>query len=152
MWQACLPVKDLDLGYNLVTTHDGKGAFVIVDHDEQEAQAAAAPMGFVYSAGEHQYFSTKMFFNCRYSVVLLLVCPCYDPLLVLSNQHNNTRLAKQGRCPQSTLIVLFGCWCASAMTCYGLCICLAKQGRCPQSTLIVPTARWLQKLGADIQM
>ena len=49
--QACLPVKDLDLGYNLLTTHDGKGAFVIIDHDELDPKAAAAPMSFVYSAG-----------------------------------------------------------------------------------------------------
>lgn len=53
VWQACLPVKDLDLGYNLVTTHDGKGAFVIVDHDELDPRAALAPMSFVYSAGQH---------------------------------------------------------------------------------------------------
>ena len=65
MWQACLPVKDLDLGYNLVTTHDGKGAFVIVDHDEQETQAAAAPMGFIYSAGERQSFSISFICHCR---------------------------------------------------------------------------------------
>lgn len=46
-------MKDLDLGYNLVTTHDGKGAFVIVDHDELDPRAALAPMSFVYSAGQH---------------------------------------------------------------------------------------------------
>lgn len=54
-WQACLPVKDLDLGYNLVTTHDGKGAFVVVDHDEREPGAAAAPVSYVYSAGEQSH-------------------------------------------------------------------------------------------------
>lgn len=49
--QACLPVKDLDLGYNLVRTHDGKGAFVIVDHDEVDPVASRAPMSTVYASG-----------------------------------------------------------------------------------------------------
>lgn len=49
--QACLPVKDLDLGYNLVRTHDGKGAFVIVDHDELDPLTSRAPMSTVYAAG-----------------------------------------------------------------------------------------------------
>ena len=49
--QACLPVKDLDLGYNLVRTHDGKGAFVIVDHDELDPIARKAPMSTVYASG-----------------------------------------------------------------------------------------------------
>ncbi|KAL3138147.1 hypothetical protein ABBQ38_005375 [Trebouxia sp. C0009 RCD-2024] len=49
--QACLPVKDLDLGYNLVRTHDGKGAFVIVDHDEIDPLASKAPMSTVYASG-----------------------------------------------------------------------------------------------------
>ena len=65
IWQACLPVEDLDLGYNLVTTHDGQGAFVIVDHDEQDAQASAAPMGISYSAGEPPSFSISFIFHCR---------------------------------------------------------------------------------------
>ena len=51
LWQACLPVKDLDLGYNLITTHDFKAAFVIVDHDELNPTKAQAPMSFVYSPG-----------------------------------------------------------------------------------------------------
>lgn len=51
--QACLPVKDLDLGYNLVRTHDGKGAFVIVDHDEIDPVASRAPMSTVYASGCH---------------------------------------------------------------------------------------------------
>lgn len=49
--QACLPVKDLDLGYNLVRTHDGKGAFVIVDHDELDPVTSRAPMSTVYASG-----------------------------------------------------------------------------------------------------
>lgn len=52
-------MKDLDLGYNLVTTHDGKGAFVIVDHDEQDPRAAAVPMSYVYSAGDCCCFITS---------------------------------------------------------------------------------------------
>ena len=51
VWQACLPVKDLDLGYNLVRTHDAKGAFVIVDHDELDPLASRAPMSTVYASG-----------------------------------------------------------------------------------------------------
>ena len=51
--QACLPVKDLDLGYNLVRTHDGKGAFVIVDHDEIDPIASRAPMSTVYASGQN---------------------------------------------------------------------------------------------------
>ena len=52
--QACLPVKDLDLGYNLVRTHDGKGAFVIVDHDEVDPVTSKAPMSTVYASGQHE--------------------------------------------------------------------------------------------------
>lgn len=37
--------------YNLVRTHDGNGAFVIVDHDEEDAIQAKAPMSNIYSAG-----------------------------------------------------------------------------------------------------
>ena len=44
-------MKDLDLGYNLVRTHDGKGAFVIVDHDEIDPVASRAPMSTVYASG-----------------------------------------------------------------------------------------------------
>jgi hypothetical protein len=44
-------VKDLDLGYNLVRTHDGKGAFVIVDHDELDPVTSRAPMSTVYASG-----------------------------------------------------------------------------------------------------
>ena len=51
MMQACLPVKDLDLGYNLVRTHDGTGAFVIVDHDELDPITSKAPMSTVYASG-----------------------------------------------------------------------------------------------------
>ena len=55
--QACLPVKDLDLGYNLVRTHDGKGAFVIVDHDELDPVTSRAPMSTVYASGAPAYAS-----------------------------------------------------------------------------------------------
>ncbi len=44
-------MKDLDLGYNLVRTHDGKGAFVIVDHDELDPVTSRAPMSTVYASG-----------------------------------------------------------------------------------------------------
>jgi len=49
--QACLPVKWMDLGYSLVRTHDAASALVVVDHDEADPAAAAAPAGNVYSPG-----------------------------------------------------------------------------------------------------
>lgn len=49
--QVCLPVKNLDLGYNLVRTHDGSAAFLIVDHDEEEMITARAPIGNIYAPG-----------------------------------------------------------------------------------------------------
>jgi sortilin len=49
--QACLPVKWMDLGYSLVRTHDAASALVVVDHDEEDPAAAAAPAGNVYSPG-----------------------------------------------------------------------------------------------------
>ncbi len=50
--QVCLPVKWLDLGYNLVKTHDGASAFLVVDHDEEDMVAKRAPMGNIYAPGE----------------------------------------------------------------------------------------------------
>ena len=44
-------------GYNLVRTHDGGGAFVIVDHDEEDALQAKAPISNIYSAG----FNTSLY-------------------------------------------------------------------------------------------
>lgn len=44
-------------GYNLVRTHDGTGAFVIVDHDEEDAIQANAPISNIYSAG----FNTSLY-------------------------------------------------------------------------------------------
>ena len=49
--QVCLPVKWLDLGYNLVKTHDGASAFLVVDHDEEDMIAKRAPMGNIYAPG-----------------------------------------------------------------------------------------------------
>ena len=51
--QVCLPVKNLDLGYNLVKTHDGSAAFLVVDHDEEEMITARAPIGNIYAPGAH---------------------------------------------------------------------------------------------------
>ena len=51
--QVCLPVRDLDLGYNLVTTHDREGIFVLVDHDEEDVAARDAPINNVYAPGTH---------------------------------------------------------------------------------------------------
>lgn len=48
---ACLPLKWLDLSYNLMKTHDGNGAFVIVDADELDDISARAPMSNIYSSG-----------------------------------------------------------------------------------------------------
>lgn len=50
--QACLPSKDLDLGYSLLRTHDERAALLVVDHDEREPAAAAAPVGNVYAPGD----------------------------------------------------------------------------------------------------
>jgi hypothetical protein len=55
--QACLPVKLLDKGYNLIRTHDHSGAFAIVDHDEEDEFSANAPIGNVYAPG----YSTSLF-------------------------------------------------------------------------------------------
>jgi len=49
--QACLPSRDLDLGYSLLRTHDERAALLVVDHDEQEPAAARAPVGNVYAPG-----------------------------------------------------------------------------------------------------
>jgi hypothetical protein len=49
--QVCMPVKNLDLGYNLVRSHDGSAAFLIVDHDEEDMVSARAPMGNIYAPG-----------------------------------------------------------------------------------------------------
>ena len=46
--QGCAAVWQ---GYNLVRTHDGTGAFVIVDHDEEDAIQAGAPISNIYAAG-----------------------------------------------------------------------------------------------------
>ncbi|KAK9828958.1 hypothetical protein WJX72_003046 [[Myrmecia] bisecta] len=48
---VCLPVKYLDLGYNLIRTHDGEAAFVVVDHDEEDRIEAQAPISNVYTPG-----------------------------------------------------------------------------------------------------
>jgi hypothetical protein len=48
---VCLPVRDLDLGYNLVKTHDGASAFLVVDHDEEDLLSARAPIGNIYAPG-----------------------------------------------------------------------------------------------------
>lgn len=45
-------MKWLDLGYNLVKTHDGASAFLVVDHDEEDMIAKRAPMGNIYAPGE----------------------------------------------------------------------------------------------------
>lgn len=52
VFQVCLPVRDLDLGYNLVKTHDGASAFLVVDHDEEDMISARAPIGNIYAPGE----------------------------------------------------------------------------------------------------
>ena len=47
----CLPVRDLDLSYNLISTHDRDGVYVLVDHDEEDVVAANAPINNVYTPG-----------------------------------------------------------------------------------------------------
>ena len=49
--QVCLPVRDLDLSYNLISTHDRDGVYVLVDHDEEDVVAANAPINNVYTPG-----------------------------------------------------------------------------------------------------
>lgn len=49
--QTCLPVKWMDLGYNLLRTHDSEAAFLIVDHDEEDMVTAKAPVSNVYAPG-----------------------------------------------------------------------------------------------------
>ena len=44
-------MRDLDLGYNLVKTHDGASAFLVVDHDEEDLLSARAPIGNIYAPG-----------------------------------------------------------------------------------------------------
>lgn len=53
--QVCLPVKWLDLAYNLVKNHDGSSAFLVVDHDEEDMIAAKAPIGNIYSPGQPSF-------------------------------------------------------------------------------------------------
>lgn len=53
--QVCLPVKWLDLAYNLVKNHDGSSAFLVVDHDEEDMIAAKAPIGNIYAPGMHPH-------------------------------------------------------------------------------------------------
>lgn len=48
-------MKWLDLGYNLVKTHDGASAFLVVDHDEEDMIAKRAPMGNIYAPGEASF-------------------------------------------------------------------------------------------------
>jgi len=52
---VCLPVKWLDLAYNLVKNHDGSSAFLVVDHDEEDMIAAKAPIGNIYAPGTHTH-------------------------------------------------------------------------------------------------
>lgn len=49
--QTCLPVKWMDLGYNLLRTHDSDAAFLIVDHDEEDMVSARAPISNIYAPG-----------------------------------------------------------------------------------------------------
>ncbi|CAL5221253.1 g3408 [Coccomyxa viridis] len=64
--QVCLPVKWLDLGYNLVKTHDGASAFLVVDHDEEDMIAKRAPMGNIYAPGyNNTLYSLSMTMNFR---------------------------------------------------------------------------------------
>ena len=75
-----MPVKDLDLGYNLVTTHDYRAAFVIVDHDELDPTKGQAPMSFVYSPGTpHQSPLLLLLLGLAHlSVLLLAPVPCLN--------------------------------------------------------------------------
>ena len=74
--QVCLPVKWLDLGYNLVKTHDGSSAFLVVDHDEEELIAARAPIGNVYASG-----ATGVATSCYFPTGLR---PPRDPIPLLA--------------------------------------------------------------------
>ncbi|KAK9845742.1 hypothetical protein WJX81_001203 [Elliptochloris bilobata] len=68
--QVCLPVRDLDLGYNLVKTHDGANAFLIVDHDEEDMISARAPIGNIYAPGyNNTLYTLSMTRNYRRSFI-----------------------------------------------------------------------------------
>ena len=54
-------MKSLDLGYNLVKTHDGASAFLIVDHDEEDMISIRAPVGNVYSPGARLMLALALF-------------------------------------------------------------------------------------------
>ncbi|BDA42979.1 Vacuolar protein sorting/targeting protein 10 [Coccomyxa sp. Obi] len=64
--QVCLPVKWLDLAYNLVKNHDGSTAFLVVDHDEEDMIAAKAPIGNIYAPGyNNTLYTLSMSANFR---------------------------------------------------------------------------------------
>ena len=44
-------MRDLDLSYNLISTHDRDGVYVLVDHDEEDVVAANAPINNIYTPG-----------------------------------------------------------------------------------------------------
>ena len=48
--QACLPIADLDLGYQMKGT-PFNGTFLVTRHDEDSVAAANAPVSTVFSSG-----------------------------------------------------------------------------------------------------
>jgi sortilin len=67
--QACFPVALSQKGYTLFDFHGAKGGpdFISVDHDEEDAAEAAAPMGNLYSSDDSlQLFSLNMRRNVRF--------------------------------------------------------------------------------------
>uniref|UniRef100_A0A061QZD8 Oligoxyloglucan reducing end-specific cellobiohydrolase n=1 Tax=Tetraselmis sp. GSL018 TaxID=582737 RepID=A0A061QZD8_9CHLO len=50
--ESCVPVKHLaDKGYELRETHDKKGVYVLIDHDEEEMVESEAPVYNLYTCG-----------------------------------------------------------------------------------------------------
>lgn len=64
-------MKHLDLSYNLVRAHNESGAFVIVDHDEDEMAAAWAPIANVYGLGGGQTSLFSLSLRRNYKQVML---------------------------------------------------------------------------------
>ena len=67
--QTCFPVGLREKGYTLFDFHGATGGpdFISVDHDEEDAREAAAPMGNLYSSDESlQLYTLSMRRNVRF--------------------------------------------------------------------------------------
>eukprot|EP00884_Botryococcus_braunii_P007264 jgi/Botrbrau1/16539/Bobra.0327s0006.1 len=91
--QSCLPVKWMDLGYNLLRTHDSDAAFLIVDHDEEDMVSARAPISNVYAPGYNSsLFTLSLPRNYRQHFVTDLARVEGLPGIFMANQLSGERL------------------------------------------------------------